>query len=580
MKTRCQAVAASCVKSMCGTDYVNCYRNRTDIYSSLTETGEARFDKSMNKVGGVLDYTIVLGLCVDTVKNADVCEEHLKIQEFKYKGGSGNEWGGASDVHGGWLDAGKFSLTEQGGINATDENGNKLCSDKCNNQGVCDTVSSQTDCGIYETPVLISEQTWMKNRAAETLFKELIYDLEIEAQAKYNAKLTKQQNMCLSSNSGGIIGAHDTGSTYMWVKLNSSKVPNSYAVSGLKPNQFKASNDLYGSFCRIRVTLQSDDKDIQEEIRKGADWSTAYFAAGDPFTCGSWIPQSKLEEISEIVGRRAADAKADSQFDWRPWTTVLGALGGGAGGAYLGKGISDGSVFGGLTGNKEKKDDDINSLISQCKKRADSAIYALESQSSGKYDTARAAAEKIEDIADKLDDNLKVPSSLKDRRTATNYCSCYDKGTDGKKTGKPTFREDRCKDDEINDGCDYKCSKEADTTVNSDTICSGGKKIDDAELIKWFEDAKERCDLASESDMAEAERKKTRTASGIGAGVGAALGGVLAYTITDTVMDHARDEASRQAIAEFMENVGSKIHCFIGADEVASYGDTVSTSME
>mgnify|MGYP003412458293 CR=1 FL=1 len=96
----------------------------------------------------------------------------------------------------------------------------------------------------------------------------------------------------------------------MWAKLKSNKVPANYATAGLKPNQFVASNDLYGSFCRVRVTLQSDDKYIQDKINSGADWSTAYFAAGDAFTCGSWIPNDKLEEWAEAAG---ADARADKK---------------------------------------------------------------------------------------------------------------------------------------------------------------------------------------------------------------------------------------------------------------------------
>ena len=80
MKKQCQQVATNCVKSMCGTDYQNCYRNRTDIYSTLTNTGNDSFDSSMNKVGGVLDHTIVLGLCLNTVKNNSVCEEHIKAE--------------------------------------------------------------------------------------------------------------------------------------------------------------------------------------------------------------------------------------------------------------------------------------------------------------------------------------------------------------------------------------------------------------------------------------------------------------------------------------------------------------------
>ncbi len=358
MKKRCQSVATSCVKSMCGNDYVNCYRNRTDIYSTLTNTDEDSFDKSMNKVGGVLDYTIVLGLCIDTVKNADVCTEHLKIEEVKYNMNNTNEnvWGSASDVRSGWIDAGSAkSSVGTGEIYATDENGNRLCTNNAGVQGLCDTVDASS--AVFDKPVVIGYDTYVQTQAARSLFKDLIYDLEIEAQAKYNAKLTKQQNMCLSSNSGGILGNKDLGSTFMWAKLKGSKVPADYTTKGLKPNQFVASNDLYGSFCRVRVTLQSDDKYIQDAINSGADWSTAYFAAGDAFTCGSWIPNDILEGLAKQAGEDAATTKKAGQQRGiiEPWAAVAGLLGGGAGGAYLGAGIQDGSVFSGLTG-KTKKD--------------------------------------------------------------------------------------------------------------------------------------------------------------------------------------------------------------------------------
>jgi hypothetical protein len=377
MKKRCQAVATSCVKSMCGNDYVNCYRNRTDIMSSLTNTGEEHFDNSMNKVGGVLDYTIVLGLCIDTVKNADVCTEHLKIEEVKYNMDNTNEnvWGGASDVRSGWIDAGSAkSSVGKGEIYATDENGNRLCTNDAGVQGLCDTADAN---GVYSKPVVIGYDTYVQTQAARSLFKDLIYDIEIEAQAKYNAKLTKQQNMCLSSNDGGILGNKDLGSTFMWAKLKSNKVPANYATAGLKSNQFVASNDLYGSFCRVRVTLQSDDKYIQDKINSGADWSTAYFAAGDAFTCGSWIPNDKLEELAKQAGEDARDAKKAGQQRGiiEPWAAVAGLLGGGAGGAYLGAGIQDGSVFSGLTGKSKK---DTKSLTEEnCKKYYDTYDAAV-----------------------------------------------------------------------------------------------------------------------------------------------------------------------------------------------------------
>ena len=361
LRTRCENVAKSCVKSMCGDEYTNCYRNRTDIYSSLTQTDTASFDNSMNKVGGVLDYTIVLGLCLDTVKNADACQEHLDIEIAKLNstqpGNLTSSWGeGTSSVRSGWLDAGSsvnLSKVTSDQVPVTDMDGNPLCRADGGGQGVCDTVGANGE--IYDEPIYQTFSTYQQNLAAENLFSELVYDLEKEAQAIYNSKLTQEQNMCLAQNNGGIMAGRDTGSTFMWAKLKNNRVPNDYNVNGLKRTNFDPSNELYGSFCAMRVTVQSDDADIQEAMRD-ASWTNAYFAVGDSFTCGSWIPSSALEEMANAAAKDATSDMRARQGRTEFWTTLLGTVGGGLGGAYLGAGIADGSVFGKLTGLNNKKE--------------------------------------------------------------------------------------------------------------------------------------------------------------------------------------------------------------------------------
>jgi hypothetical protein len=66
----------------------------------------------------------------------------------------------------------------------------------------------------------------------------------------------------------------------------------------------------------------------------------------------------------------------------------------------------------------------------------------------------------------------------------------------------------------------------------------------------------------------------------IGVGVGAIAGGVLAYTATKSVQNAAADKASQEAMDTWMNEVGSHIRCYIGADEVGTYGDIISTEME
>ena len=627
MKKQCQSVATSCVKSMCGNDYVNCYRNRTDIYSSLTNSGNDTFDKSMNKVGGVLDYTIVLGLCVDTVKNADVCTEHLAIESNKLKINKDRStgWGTTGSVRSEWIDAGGASAMaeETETVKAIDENGNELCTNSKGDQGVCYTVDATGD--VYDTPVTISYTTFVESQAASTLFKDLIYDLEIEAQAKYNAKLTKQQNMCLSENKGGIIGNKDMGSTFLWAKLKSNKVPTNYAVAGLKPNQFVASNDLYGSFCRVRVTLQSDDRKINDALLSGANWSTAYFAAGDTFTCGSWIPTAELEKLAQSVADKARAERKEKYGDMKDWATVIGVLGGGVGGGYLGAGIQDGSVFSGLTGKKAAKKDEKSraDYAKNCKSYADLAMGQLATNEA----TAKSYKDAAVSAANKLDVDAQYITAVQNAFTpTTSECTSVVVAqnlkyfNDDVKTlvdacnGLDTCRAAECKAAVA--GCAVKANVvdennclngvakaysitgyNADSIVsandNSVTIeqhnkcvaCSNGAKtrpIDKNAANSALTTLKLQCELKADEEDEDEDKSWWDKSGGavVGSAVGGIAGGILANKIVGSIQDQELDSVERAAFNEFMDTVGSKIRCFVGPDEVGMYGEMISTSME
>lgn len=544
MKKQCQSIATSCVKSMCGTDYQNCYRNRTDIYSTLTNTGNDSFDSSMNKVGGVLDHTIVLGLCLNTVKNNSVCEEHIKAEMARSSANSSynvNSWGaGITNARDGWLDAGNYSITAE--VQDVDADGNLLCTTAADGNGTsgrCDDAS-----GMYIYPKMVSQTTYAQNMAERQVFRDLIADLEMEAQAKYNAKLTKQQNMCMSGNAGGITGNKDMGSTYLWVKLKNNKVPSDYTVSGLETNDFVASNDLYGSFCRIRITLQSDDKYIQDAIRNGADWATAYFAAGDAFTCGSWIPSDVLEELSENVGSDArADAK-DSQARELQWIMpILGTIGGAFGGAYLGTGISDGKILSGLTNKNASTSSNIDkeTAYKNCRDYADVALNSMSSDvNSAKNNIALAVAN-----AGVLGVNASYTTA------ATNAGNAL---------------------------------KEKYEKIENDKVVNDTEAKENAEnaVKNALSDLKTQCEVAyTSSGAATTNTDNTRRNSAIaGSVIGGVAGGVLSWAVTNTIQNAKLDSAEQAAMDEWMESVGKHIRCFIGPDEVGVYGDMISTSME
>ena len=133
-------------------------------------------------------------------------------------------------------------------------------------------------------------------------------------------------------------------------------------MKGLTSKQFVASNDLYGSFCRARITVTSDDKDIQSVLSK--EGATAYFAVGDVFTCGSWLDDKTMAKISEKVGQRKLCEEGYGVWDTKTgecsgastkekiayaWGTIAPALAGGA----IGTALTESGVIGGLMNARE-----------------------------------------------------------------------------------------------------------------------------------------------------------------------------------------------------------------------------------
>ena len=552
MRTQCENVAKSCVKSMCGDEYTNCYRNRTDIYSTLTNTGTSSFDNSMNKVGGVLDYTIVLGLCLDTVKGASVCQEHLAIETAKMKlnNSQTSAWGDSSitSVRSGWLDAGRATELSgvEGDVQATDADGNLMCTASDGTQGICNTVG--TGGVIYDTPIYVSYSTYAQNQAAETMFRSLVYDIEKEAQAIYNSKLTQEQNMCLASNSGGIIARNDTGSTFMWSKLrNNRKVPDDYTVMGLERNDFVASNDLYGSFCTVKITIQSDDPDIRNAMN-GADWATTYFAVGDTFTCGSWIPSNELETIANTVADEQTADKAASQRRTRTWLGVLGGVAGAIGGAYLGQGINDGSILGGLTG--KKKSTDNSKVISEYIDKVESTIR---NQGSNVADVMNVTA-YMNAISTEAT-NLKVDSTvISDAKDAVSeWYTAYNAAYDISKS-TPTYKTN------VSD------------TEKTNVVSKGSDALTKLSTLEIA--------INAAKNTSDSDNKNSWIAPTVGAVVTGAAGATILTLATRDIQNANLSAEQKQIYEDWMNNVGSHLKCYIGADEAGEYGDIISVSME
>lgn len=558
MAKDCKNTAVSCIRSMCGSEFTKCYRNRNDVMSDAYDTGNARFDNSMNKAGGVLDFNIVRGLCVAMVKGYDRCEEHLKIQSYRhYQDGNGNEgWGDSKTVRDAWVDAAKGykqtgqattdvlmgctvrpSNTAGGGLMG--RGGESICDSKAGNLNLYEDCGYVDEDGcIYDQEYYMTETDYQFSMTVDSLFREVLADLEMEAQQLYNSKLTEEQNMCRSANSGGIMGNREASSTYMWVKLRSKRVPKNYSTAGLKVTDFTESNDLYGSFCRARVTIQSDDPDIQTILQsKSNNWSTAYFAVGDVFTCGSWIPQKSLEQIANRVACKKAksEGKLASNYDCTNETKVddlkltNGQSWAVAGTAILSTGLGAG-VMEALQSN--------------------TALGGLLGSSSSKLDTA---CSEIEIYLD----NLK---SWKTQTRGNADCSANSGGLKGyrwKDAGtirKSNFGDAIYKRAIAKSSIDADCITENDIQTVINDVTTKQKKI---------------C------------KTNPSALSRIGTDVlgAAAVALPTTFAVRDAIREGNRAKFT-EAEEEFMRNVGEHIYCFIGADEAGTYGDLIEISVE
>lgn len=681
MRKQCQTVALSCVKSMCGKDYVNCYRNRTDIVSGTYDTGSGSFDRSMNKMGGVLDYNIVIGLCMNNVKSSSVCEEHLKVATAEWRNSQytdGDSWGSNNSVRDAWLGANTTAIDTNAASNSvviacrasqTTNAAGADCSGTMEPiNGACSGVMDEDGC-VYDTPVTQAMSEYALTNGAKTLFQTLLVDVEKEAQATYNAKLTKEQHVCLSNNHGGIIGATgDNGSTFMWAKLKGNKVPKNYQMKGLKTSDFTASNDLYGSFCRMRVTIQSDDKNIQDNLGSAA---TAYFAVGDTFTCGSWIDQKTLDKITEKVAEQARKeaGEGSSKAKWaQTLATVAPALAAGTGGWFLADAVqkNNGSLGGILSGTSKKTTEKHNKAAENCLTEIDKARkayydaanqtntvaatyfrtaldHAIKARSYArsagadvsqitKFDMVKYAdpvtktqtqtvsgVYKNETLSWDQDDVKNIRDIINKIRVATisgNTDACGDKCKDALKkaetimdvayTSTPTRENadnitksvknawDACNKSSSGEDKGY-CKDEVPQatidamkldikTTNEDKLLStdaeftytiDGERVDKSEVYQKFPGYLNELETACQKVEDEAGHSKAGLNAAV-AGGAAVVAGLSGFLITKGVQKVKYENAADEAVKAWMEEVGDHITCYVGTEEVGTYGDPIA----
>ena len=574
MRKQCSNTVVSCVKSMCGKDYKKCYRNRTDIMGDTYKTDSESFNRSMNKVGGVLDYSIVTGLCVNTVKNAKVCEEHLKIEAAKLKKDNKKSevWG--SDVRSDWL-------TAASSVNATDNTDNSVqigCrtnTDGCDNSVIVDTdqCGSVDESGcMYDDPVSQDYVDYVNDISATKLFQQVLIDLEKEAQAKYSAIRTTEQNICLGNNKGGIMGNSDNGSTFMWVKLKSNRIPATYRQQGLKPNQFIASNDLYGSFCRVRVSIVSDDPAINKHLGEKA---TSYFAVGDAFECGSWIDEKTMDSIEKEI-RDGAGMSSWKKKAALAWSTVGGGLLGGTAGGLVANYLANGKIGGGGLLNSDAKVEANN------KTNAGSCINNLEKcLNNNDSDKCRAGlrdarAAGISVNIDWASDGVKDYYCDKDTAPKLGYAYCEAEYSCAGKTN------DICCNDkgELRQAGGFCINNSNHSDIRGHNTKIGSTTIGLSSSNTSQESRNKIEKVLAECQSKAKNNNSSGVATGIGVGVGTAAGALLGFGVAKTVIDAKDAQEKDKKVAEFKESLRDHIRCYVGTEDLGGYGEYISFNVD
>ncbi len=556
MKKQCSNVVSNCVKSMCGTDYQNCYRNRNDIRVATYSTESNSFNRSMNKVGGVLDYTIVQGLCMSTVKSADACAESLAIAKVGLADGTADvtgTWGsGVSTVSNAWRNSGQnygYGTTHEALVQETDANGKKLCTCANGGKDVCGYEDGgNTDC---QTASMIEKDIQLSNAAATSLFQTVLADIELEAQAKYNAKLTHEQNVCLAQNS-----AANPDAAFVWAKLakNKKRPDSDYATNGLGTDGSVASNDLYNSFCRVKVTIQSEDKNIQAEMK---NIPNAYFAVGDPFTCGAWISGAKLDSISETVAKAKTGTDKDGVLtSGQKWgvagITALTAIAGGVGTDLL----QTKTGLGGLLGtSKDSAKSKLDNRIDLCKRQAQEVKEATKPFTDGTTKTKWSSGNKRT-----LNKNIEaLKSTYTNLRKDLNI-------TDNETT--------------ISDASQWYSMDEVNPSTGQAREASEDKVADAQKISDKAGEIADACEgMKAKDGYKNYTETKSNTGRWIADGVGAAVLGTAGGITTAQIMkanNRANFTAEQQ---KWMDEIGSKIHCYVGGQLVGDFGDIVSVDI-
>ena len=277
---------------------------------------------------------------------------------------------------------------------------------------------------------------------------------------------------------------------------------------------------------------------------KGKEWTTRYFAVGDAFTCGSWIPSKDLEQLAKDAADKATAQKERSYATTRNWVSVLGALGLGTGGMALSNKIQGGGNILGLNSNKdsdaEKNKKACETFVTQYTTAA--GQVKTTSGSTSWQETAsvqNAKTELIEGIKARYKDtDSVVRARLTEFEAAANKWSFA-----------------------LNQAAAKEAQEAAVAAANTvKAACTAAYDVNDTNSSSW-----------------DGKKFGINVATGAATAVG---GYFLVNKLTKDIQRSSLDKAHQEAYDAFMEEIGSHIQCYVGSELAGEYGDTLSLSLE
>jgi len=307
--------------------------------------------------------------------------------------------------------------------------------------------------------------------------------------------------------------------------------------------------DLWGAFCRVKVSLTSSDTEMRKILQDNDKKTDAYFSLGDAVMCGSWLSQDFLNTVETEIRKKASD-DADKRRDWASQNAgliagLVGAVAGGVGGGFAG------NFIGKKLDEKENKKDDPYPGTSV-------TAFAEE-------------IKKAQECMTHVKNNIAVMTGGKWKKTSKAICKS--EGTGG--VGKTVIIYEVVKDEgpgannQITGACN-------DTNYSVDDVkCQedGALKALDSNVA-----ALEKAKGAKEGAVGDST-KGADWGTGIGAGVGALALGLGAGFMTQSIADknHELEKLKKEdeAVAAWFNSVGSKIKCVVGNKEVGTYGQTI-----